>query len=62
MFQNYRLIWGVLQGAERKRFLTLIALSVMMAAFEMGGVAAIFPFLALVGDPSLIAERGEFAR
>ena len=62
MFQNYRLIWGVLQGAERKRFLTLIALSVLMAAFEMGGVAAIFPFLALVGDPSLIAERGEFAR
>lgn len=61
MFQNYRLIWGVLERAEQKRFVVLIIVSVLMALFEMVGVAAIFPFLALVGDPSLIADNPMFA-
>ncbi len=61
MFHNFKLIWEVLERAEQKRFLLLIVLSLLMAPFEMVGVAAIFPFLALVGDPALITENRAFA-
>lgn len=57
MFEYYRLIWGLFDAPERRRFLLLIGLSIGMAIAEMSGVAAIFPFLALAGDPSAM-ERG----
>ncbi|MEY8881830.1 ABC transporter transmembrane domain-containing protein [Donghicola sp. XS_ASV15] len=62
MFEYYRLIWGLLDAHERRRFLSLIGLSIGMAVAEMSGVAAIFPFLALAGDPDAMGRGAIFPR
>ena len=54
MLQNYRLVWGLFNRRERRHFIILILLSILMALFEVAGVAAILPFLAMIGDPSII--------
>ncbi|AEI96555.1 ABC transporter (plasmid) [Roseobacter litoralis Och 149] len=54
MLQNYRLVWGILSRRERGQFILLIVMSILMALFEVVGVAAILPFLAMIGDPSII--------
>ncbi|WP_299357059.1 ABC transporter ATP-binding protein [uncultured Shimia sp.] len=54
MFENYRLIWRLLISRERRNFLILILLTILMSIFEIAGVAAILPFLQLVGDPAVI--------
>lgn len=54
MLQNYRLVWGLFNGRERRKFCVLVVLTILMALFEVAGVAAILPFLALIGDPGMI--------
>ncbi|MDO5759196.1 MAG: ABC transporter ATP-binding protein [Rhodobacterales bacterium] len=54
MLQNYRLVWGLFNGRERRQFIILLLLSILMALFEVVGVAAILPFLAMIGDPEVI--------
>ncbi|WP_407496368.1 ABC transporter ATP-binding protein [Pseudooceanicola sp. MF1-13] len=52
MRENLSLIWAMLSDGERRRFALMLGLSVLMALFEVAGVAAIWPFLSLVGDPT----------
>lgn len=54
MIRTYRLIWQILTLRERKRYLVLLALSVVMSMFEVAGVAVILPFLKIISDPSYI--------
>jgi ABC-type multidrug transport system fused ATPase/permease subunit len=58
MLQSYRLIWAILTGAERRRFLLLILLTLGMSVFEVVGVAGILPFLTVLARPELIGTHG----
>lgn len=62
MLNNYRHVWRLLDRSERVSFAGLVAMSIFMALLEMSGVAAIFPFLKVVGDPSIIESNGLFSR
>ncbi|NVO28003.1 ABC transporter ATP-binding protein [Donghicola sp. C2-DW-16] len=62
MLQNYRHIWALLDRPERFSFIGLVGVSIFMALLEMTGVAAIFPFLKLVGDPSLFSKNEVYAQ
>ena len=55
MGQTIRLIWALFTRRERRQFVYLLCLTVLMGAFEVAGVAAILPFLSLLGDPGLAA-------
>lgn len=54
MFETYRLIWGLFDRSDRSRFVILMLLSVVMAVFEVAGVAVILPFLGVMAQPELI--------
>lgn len=54
MMQNYRLVWGILNGRERRQFVILVVLMIFVAMFEVAGIAAIMPFLSLISDPGMI--------
>jgi ATP-binding cassette, subfamily B, bacterial PglK len=45
---------SILSRSEQKHGLIIIAMTIVMAAFEAVGVASIMPFLAVLGDPTLI--------
>jgi ABC-type multidrug transport system fused ATPase/permease subunit len=65
MLETYRLIWGLLDRLDRRRFLTLMLLSVVMSIFEVMGVAIILPFLSVLAQPALVqtnAVLSTFAR
>jgi len=47
-------IWRLLDGAERRRLLWLQAIALVMAVSTLAGIAAVLPFFAVLGDPSLI--------
>ena len=57
MLQNYRLVWDLLNRRERQQFVLLVILTILMSIFEVLGVAAILPFLALLGDPGMIESN-----
>lgn len=61
MLQNYRLVWGLLNKRERWQFIVLLFLTILMGVFEVAGVAAIFPFLSLLSDSSLIETNPALA-
>ena len=54
MIRTYRLIWEILTPSERRRYLLLLGLSVIMSLFEVAGVAVILPFLKIISDPTFI--------
>ncbi len=54
MLKSYCLIWALFTAPERRRFLLLIALTVLAAVLELMGVAGIFPFLTVLADPTLV--------
>ncbi len=54
MIRTYRLIWQILTKRERGRYLILLGLTVIMALFEVAGVAVILPFLKIISDPSYL--------
>lgn len=60
-----RRVLGLLDVDERHQvqaLLALLALIVVMALLEVVGIASIAPFLALVGNPSLVHEQGLLGR
>ena len=61
MLQTYSLIWGLLTRQERRRFVMLVLLTLMMSVFEVVGVAAILPFLSVLGNPELIETNATLA-
>ncbi|MDZ4138393.1 MAG: ABC transporter ATP-binding protein [Erythrobacter sp.] len=57
MFRTYRLIWGLLTGRERRNFILLIFLTMVMTVFEVGSVTAILPFLSVLARPEMIGTN-----
>ena len=57
MLRAYRLIWEILTSTERKNFIFVLLLSILMAFFETLGVAVILPFLKVLSDPDIIQQN-----
>lgn len=49
-----RRVIGLLTPRERRSGLMLLGMIIVMALFDMVGVAAVMPFLAVLADPSMI--------
>ncbi len=54
VFRTYKLVWSFLTARERRNFLLLILLTIVMSVFEIIGVAGILPLLSVLGDPDLL--------
>ncbi|EGK13985.1 ABC transporter ATP-binding protein [Psychrobacter sanguinis] len=55
-------IFSLLSHNQRKRFYILQVLVILMAFTELLGIASIAPFMALVGDMSLLEKDGIYSR
>src|SRR5690554_3634352 len=62
MFQLLKELFSLLTPSQRKRFLRLQVLVVIMAFAEIASVAAIAPFMAVVGDMSRLEGEGMLAQ
>ena len=62
MFKMIRQLFSLLSAQQVKQFYILQVLVVVMAFTELLGIASIAPFMALVGDISLLEGTGVFAR
>ena len=62
MFKRLKTLFKLLTPEQRKRLIKLQFLVVLMAFAEVAGVAAIGPFMALVGDISLLQGEGKLAQ
>lgn len=58
MIHIYRKLLDLLSQRERRSFLFLLVLIIVMAFVDMLGVASILPFLAVVSDPEQIRQNG----
>ncbi len=57
MFKLVKELFFLLTPSQRKGFYTLQLLVVLMALMEIIGIASIIPFMALVGDMSLLEKK-----
>lgn len=55
-------IFSLLSSDQRKRFYNLQVLVIIMAFTELLGIASIAPFMALVGDMSLLEKDGIYSK
>jgi len=62
MFKRLKTLFKLLTSEQRKRLVKLQFLVVLMAFAEVAGVAAIGPFMALVGDITLLQGDGKLAQ
>ena len=62
MFKRVQRLWKLLTKEQRKKLLSLQVLVVLMAFAEVAGVAAIGPFMAVVGDISRLEGEGTLAQ
>ncbi len=62
MFKRLKRLFDLLTSEQRKRLIRLQFLVVLMAFAEVAGVAAIGPFMALVGDINLLKGDGQLAQ
>ncbi|MDF1629707.1 MAG: ABC transporter ATP-binding protein [Alcanivoracaceae bacterium] len=58
MFKQLKDLYSLLTDQQRKKLLRLQLLVVLMAVAELGSVLSIGPFMALVGDMSLLQREG----
>ena len=56
MFESLKGFFMLLTSNQRKRFYMLQILVILMTIIEIFGVAAIIPFMALVGDMSQLQQ------
>ena len=54
LIDSYRKIYAMLSPRERKRFLLLMLMILVMGLLEAVGVASILPFLSVVSNPGVI--------
>ena len=54
MIKTYQKIWILLTPHERKKAVLLLFMMVAMALMEVVGVASVFPFLMVLGNPEMI--------
>ena len=57
MINSFRELYRMLDSSQQKYIFVLGFMLTVMAFFEVVGVASIMPFLALVGDPSIISQN-----
>ncbi|OJA06011.1 ABC transporter ATP-binding protein [Halomonas sp. QHL1] len=62
MFKRVRRLWKLLAREQRKKLLGMQVLVVLMAFAEVAGVAAIGPFMAVVGDIGRLEGDGTLAQ
>lgn len=62
MFKRIRTLYQLLTKEQRKKLALLQILVVLMAFAEVAGVAAIGPFMAVVGDPTHLQGGGVLAQ
>lgn len=55
-------LFALLSHKQRKHFYILQFLVILMAFTELLGIASIAPFMALVGDPSLLQQEGIYSK
>lgn len=55
-------LFSLLSDKQRKHFYILQFLVILMAFTELLGIASIAPFMALVGDPSLLQQEGIYSK
>ena len=56
MRRTVKLIWDMFNRREKRQFLGLLGLTILMSVFEVLGVAVILPFLQILSDPGTVAE------
>lgn len=54
-------LWEVLARRDRKKFIAVLLLVLLMTALETAGVVSIMPFLAVLGNPDLVTEQAQLA-
>lgn len=54
MIEQFRKIYEMLDGFERRRGFLLLLLIIVLGLFEVAGVASIMPFIAVVANPEVI--------
>ena len=57
MLSTLRKLVNLLTRRERRRGVLVVLLVMAMAAFEVAGIAAVMPFLTVMGDPAMIEEN-----
>lgn len=62
MLNTIRELFSLLTASQRKQFYILQLLVVIMAFTELIGIASIAPFMALVGDMSLLEKDGVYSK
>ena len=62
MFQRLKKLYSLLSPEQRRKLLSLQGLVIIMAFAEVAGVAAIGPFMAVVGDISRLEGEGVIAQ
>lgn len=62
MLSIYRQLFFILDARERRRFLLLLGMVVVMGLFEVVGVASILPFLAVLAEPEAARSNPYLAR
>lgn len=62
MFSLIKELFSLLSDYQRKHFYILQFLVILMAFTELLGIASIAPFMALVGDPSLLNQEGIYSK
>lgn len=62
MFGQIKQLFSLLTDDQRKRFYKLQVLVIFMACFEVIGITSIGPFMALVGNISLLEKNSIFAQ
>ena len=55
-------LFSLLSDKQRKHFYILQFLVILMAFTELLGIASIAPFMALIGDPSLLQQEGTYSK
>lgn len=62
MFQRLKTLYSLLSAEQRRKLIALQGLVIIMAFAEVAGVAAIGPFMAVVGDISRLEGEGILAQ
>ena len=57
MYETYKKLWAILSLRERRQISILLVLMLGLGAFEMAGVASIFPLIAVLSSPEIIDNK-----
>lgn len=61
MLATYRLLFELFDRSEQRQFYRFLLLITVMALFDLIGVAAVLPFLAVAADPEIVRENAILA-